>query len=458
MALLDELAEFLAGVRYADLSRETVDRAKLHIFDSLGALLAGASTAEAKTNADLVQDVLLSAQPSGEGAGIPVPGFGFSAPLPLALLLSCLSTRMTETDDIDIASCTTIGSVIVPAVLLLGSARKATGGRLIEGAVTGYEVFTRLGEAVDGAEIIYRGLWPTYLCGAVAVAAAGSRILGLRADDFRNALAISLSLSTGVSGRVKAGLSSRWLILGCAASNGLIACLAAARGFAGDQTLLEGLFTSAHGLDLKREVLMGGLGDGFRIGRVNLKPYCSARQAVASVEALRWLLRTHEIKPETVEELEVIIPRQYSQMLDVPGFPENRLASITSIRYQLALAAFYEDDLYDVERKVLRNEARIRSFMEKVRITPDDSFTSLYPKKWPGRIVLRKGKNRFEHEVLSPKGDVDQPMSWEDVEQKLERLCRPFFDPAKIAKLREYTDGLDGAEKVDDLFHFLHLT
>ena len=452
MALLDELAGFISHVTLDDLSSETVSQAKLHSLDSFGALLAGACTEEAKANRDLVQELFLA----GDGKDVPVPGFDFSAPLPLALLLSCVATRLTETDDIDIASCTTIGSVVVPAALLFAFKKGATGQEFFEGVVTGYEIFTRLGAAVNGAEIIYRGLWPTYLCGAIGVAAVGSKILGLTLDQVKNALAISLTLSTGISGRVKTGLTSRWLTLGCAAQNGLIACLSAAKGFAGDETVLEGIFSSAYGLDLKSEILLGGLGKDFRIEKVNLKPYCSARQAIASIEAFRWLLHTFPIVPETIEAIEVSVPRQYSQMIDKPGLPDDRLGSITSVGYQLALAAFYEDDLFDIERRLLRNEKKVEAFIQKVHVTPSDPLTAMYPKKWSGKVVLRAAGKPYEQEVLSPRGDADQPMTWEDVEQKAKRISRRFFDPERVAKLGAAVKGLDSMGRVDPLVHLLH--
>ncbi len=451
MALLDELAGFITHVTFDGLSPQTLSQAKLHLFDSLGALLAGACTEEAKANRDLVKELFLP----GAGKDVPVPGFDLSAPLPLALLLSCVATRLTETDDIDIASCTTVGSVVVPAALLFGFKKGATGQEFLEGVVTGYEIFTRLGAAVNGAEIIYRGLWPTSLCGAIGVAAVGSKIIGLTPDQVKNALAISLTLSTGISGRVKTGLTSRWLTLGCAAQNGLIACLGAAKGFAGDQTILEGIFSSTYGLNLKSEILLEGLGKDFRIERVNLKPYCSARQAIASIEAFRWLLRTYGIDPEAIEEIEVIVPKQYSEMIGRPGFPEDRLGSITSVRYQLALAGFYEDDLYDIERKGLRNEEKVHAFMRKVRVTPSDPLTAIYPKKWPGKIVLRANGKSYEHEVLAPQGDSDQPMTWEGVEQKMKRISRQFFDASKIEKLGACVKGLEKMERVDNLLQIL---
>lgn len=486
MALLDELAEFITRVTFQGLSSETIHQAKLHIFDSLGAVLAGACTEEGKANADLIHDLFSSGEGTDAlrssparrslGAGgsivprlptvalaqagpsfdVPVPGFTFTAPLPFALLLSCIAARLTETDDIDIASCTTVGSVVVPASLLLAYKKGATGKELVEGVVSGYEIFTRLGAAVNGAEIIYRGIWPTYLCGAIGVATVGSKILGLAPEQIKNALAISLTMSPGIAGRTKAGLTSRWLNLGCAAQNGLIACLAAARGFTGDQTVLEGSFPSLYGLDLKPQVLLDGLGERFQIGKVNFKPYCSARQAIASIEAFRWLLRTYRIVPEAIEDIEVIVPRQYSQMIDKPGFPEDRLGSITSIRYQLALAAFHEEDLFDVERKALRDEKKVHSFMQKIHVSPSDSMTAIYPKKWPGKISLRADGKRYEHEVMAPQGDSDQPMTWEDIEQKTKRITRGFFDPSKIEKLSACVKGLESMEKVDPLLDILN--
>jgi 2-methylcitrate dehydratase PrpD len=452
VALLDELAGFINHVTFEDLASETVNQAKLHIFDTLGAGLAGACTEEGKIHGNLIKEMFSFL----EGTGVPVAGFGFSAPLPYAVFLSCISARLTETDDIDIASCTTPGSVVVPAALSLGFYTGASGKEFMEGVVAGYEVITRLGAAVNGPEIIYRGIWPTYLCAAIGVAVVGSKILGLTSEQIKNALAISMTLSTGISGRTKGGLTSRWLTLGCAAQNGLIACLGASRGFAGDQTVLDTLFPSVYGLDLKPKILLDKLGERFQIGKINLKPYCSARQAVASIEAFRWLLKTYQITPEAIEDIEVIVPRQYSQMIDRPGFPEDRLSSITSIRYQLAIAAFYEEDLFDVERKVLRDEEKVHTLMQKIHVKSSDPFTAIYPKKWPGKISLRVDGQRYEHEVLAPKGDSDQPMTWEDVEQKTKRLTGPFFDPARVETLGAFVKGLEPMGKVDALLHSLN--
>ncbi len=451
MPLIDHLAEFIARVSCESLPSKVVEDAKLHIFDTLAATLTGAGTEEAIANLQLIREMY----PSVGASGVPVPGFGFSAPLPAALFLACVVTRLTEMDDIDLASCTTVGSVAVPAALSVAFNAGASPRSFVEGVVAGYEVITRLGAAVNGPEIVYRGIWPTYVCGAIGVATVVSKIKGLRVEQIKNALAISLSLSTGIAGKIKGGLTSRWLTLGCAAQNGLVAALAAENGFSGDVSILDMPFPSISGLDLKPEVLLAGLGEQFHIGKVNLKPYCSARQAIASIEAFRWLLRTHAPNPEAIEEIEVIVPQQYSQMIDKGGFPEDRLASITSVQYQLALAAFHEEDLFDSERKALRDTEKVRSLMPKVKIRPSTHLTSMYPRKWPGKMCLRIGGRQYEHEVLTPRGDADQPMTWNDVEQKWKLAGRRTVGSSRVEALSGRVRELEHALKMDDLMRVI---
>jgi 2-methylcitrate dehydratase PrpD len=451
VTLIDRLAEFMNQVSYETLPRKTVEKTKLHVFDTLAATRVGARTEEGKANLELFKKWI----PSTDGPGTPVPGFDVSAPLPSAVFLSCVATRLTEMDDIDIASCTTPGSVAVPAAFALAHHTGASGRSFLESVVVGYEVMTRLAAAVNGPEILYRGIWPTYLCAAICVAAVGSRMLRLSADQTRHALAISLSMSTGTAGKIKGGLTSRWLTLGSAAQSGLLAALAAERGFSGDVSVLDALFPSVHGLDLRPEVLLAGLAETFMIDRVNVKPYCCARQGIASVEAFRWILRNHAIRAEDLEEVEVLVPQQYSQMIDRGDFPEDRLASITGIQYQLALAAFHEEDLFDTERKVLRDNDTVRAFMKKVRVAPSSPLTEMFPQKWPGKISVKSAGKSLEHEVLSPRGDTADPMTWADVEQKWKRAGRHTVEPKRIEELQRKVKEIDEAKKVDGLLRTL---
>lgn len=446
MTLLDPLSEFIADLSYDNLSADTIEKTELHIFDTLGAMLAASTLEEARACCDLVKKIV-SINGSND---IPVPGYGFSTSLSYAVFLSCISTRMTETDDIHLPSCTTPGSIIVPAALLSAYYAGESARHMFEGILAGYDVMTRLGAAVKGSDIVYRGIWPTYLCGALCAATIGAKIFGLNKDQIKHALAISLTMSTGLSGKIMTGLTSRWLTLGCAVQNGLFASLAAEKGFAGDHTILDGPFTSVYGLDMDTSVLLDGLGDKFRIEEMSMKPFCTARQALSPTEAFRWLLDAQQIDPESIEEIQVIVPQQYSQMIDRPEIPEARLPSIVSVQYQMALTAYYEEGLYDLHRKKLKDNDKIQNFIKKVRVTTSPEYTFLYPRKWAGKITLKTTGKTYEHEVLDPVGSPDKPMEWGDVELKTKRMTIGTLESAQVEDLGAAVKTLKNCQVVSD--------
>ena len=92
------------------------------------------------------------------------------------------AARSTEVDDIDLPGCTTVGAVVVPVAVTMAAARPRVGeGALLSAVVSGYEAMTRLGRAIGGATLLYRGVWPTYVTAAFGAAATTARLLELDA-------------------------------------------------------------------------------------------------------------------------------------------------------------------------------------------------------------------------------------------------------------------------------------
>ena len=99
---------------------------------------------------------------------------------------------------------------------------------------------TRLGVAIDGARMLYRGLWPTYFTAPLGAAAIASRMLHLTEEQTAHALSLALMLSAGRSGRFHGALPGRSVILAMAVANGIRAAQAAQDGVGGDPALLDG--------------------------------------------------------------------------------------------------------------------------------------------------------------------------------------------------------------------------
>ena len=323
MSIVGSLAELITNTDIATLSPATLTHTRMHILDTIGAMLAGPHTPEGSAIGKFIE--LLDDQ-----ANHPVIGYSFGASLPHAIFAECAATRCTEIDDIHLGSCTTPGSVVVPTALSLAAAghfQKSTD--MLCAIVAGYELLIRMGLAIDGPRVLYQGVWPTYMGAPLASAAVTSRGLKLDTRTTAHALAIALTMSTGVAGRVKSPLSSRWLTLGAAAGQGVIAAFAASQGFAGDEALLDKDVGPLQTIIKDREKLVESLGGEFLITRHGLKPYPSSRQALAAIEAFEEILAVDGVDPGTIDEILVHVPTQYAAMID-NGWTTGNEAGVSS--------------------------------------------------------------------------------------------------------------------------------
>src|SRR5712691_11540609 len=232
MTVLEQLgAHVAAGARASDAARALVE---LHLIDTVGAWIASTSTQEGKALLDF------RARVRAQGAHDPVA---------LDLATRCALARLSEIDDIHLASMTTPGAIVIPGALTIAGALPGLQADDVTAAIlAGYEVMTRLGRAIDGPAILYRGIWPTYFAAPFGVAAVAARLFRL------------------------------------------------------DGNFLSGIY------DVQPDVaaLTAGLGERDALAEVSFKPWCAARQTMAATQALREIIE-EGVRPETVTEIKVAV-------------------------------------------------------------------------------------------------------------------------------------------------------
>ncbi len=442
MTIIEQLADFVARLRLADTPPPVADTLRLHLFDTLVAGVVGATTPEGQAAAGLAADMSAVGSVAAPGGGLPTSG-------PLAAPVACIATRCTEIDDIDLPSCTTPGAVAVPTALAL-SRESGDADVFLAALLAGYEALVRFGQAADGPTILYRGIWPTYLAGTLGAAATAARLLGLSAEATAHALAAAVTLTAGTSGRIR-GLSSRWLTLGCAVQNGVLAALGARRGLRGDLALLDGAWSEASGIRLAAEVLLADLGRPLVIERVSLKPYCAAKQVTSSIAAFAGLLADHCLDPAAIERVVVAVPPAYARMIDQPAPAPDRLGGVASAQYQLALAAHYPDELLDVRRPMPHEEPAFRALMARVRVVAEPSLARDYPRTWPARVTVATAAGELTREVGHTPGDPSHPFSWDDATTKATRVLRGIADAAAVDRLAAACRGLGKSTSLAEL-------
>jgi len=429
--LLPDLAAFITALRARDLDAATIDAVKLHGFDALGSACAGAATSEI----GITRDALLRA------AFLTPPKSILDHPGCAAAIL-VTACRLTECDDIHIGTCTTPSSVVVAVALVAGYVTKASQETILEGIIAGYQTMITLGLAANGAEIIYRGIWPTYLTGGITAAAIAGKVMGLTERQIRDAMAIAAAGATGVTGRIEEEPAPRWLVLASAMQSGLLAASAAERGMHGDEAIL-GKVSPAWNPETLKLPEEAGPGAPLHLHRIGFKPYCTSRQGLSATEAFIQAMREEKLEPRAIDKITVAVPQHYRAMIDRTNRPKTKSES-RSIHYQLALGALYPDELCDIERATLHtDDPAVLHILDRVEVVASERLTKLYPQQWGGAVKIAVGAKSYEREVLHPRGDPENPLSWDAIAAKLQTMSRYVSRPIPVPELTRQVQALD---------------
>ena len=411
MTALEQLGEYLANGRALPaLARASV---RLHLIDTVAAWIAGIGTAEGRAliafRATLEADAPEAARVSA------------------AVATHTALARLSEIDDIHLAAMTTAGGIVVPAAVTLAASLGPTDPAALARAIAGgYDAMVRLGLALHGPTVLYRGIWPTYLGAAFGVAAVAARLMGLDAREAAQALALALTTAAPGVGHHNAPTTTRWLAIGLAARNGLMAARAARAGFTSDLNLLDGNFlASVYDIRLARGELTHGLDQHLSILDVAVKPWCAARQTMAATQALKEIV-ARGVAADKIVEIEAGVLPPHHGMLDHGVKPGDRASFLTSLPYQMALALLDPDAAFDVRQSPAAVPEPVAELMAKVTVTQNERLLARYPKVWPAHVRVATASGAVhEREVEYVPGDVRMPFDDAQVKEKFRRFVAP---------------------------------
>jgi len=414
VSVIGELATFVTSIKASALPAAEQERLRLHLTDTVLAALAGNSIPEGK-----------ALQRLGEARSL------------AERIGRCAATiRLTEIDDIHLQSCVTPSAGVVPVALLLAAqGATADSGEIASAIWAGTEIAARLGMAVSGPKILYRGIWPTYLVSPVAAAATAARLFGLDAQRTSHALSLAAMLTAGGVGHIHGAPSGRWFLYGQAIAGGVAAAEAARADYHGDPGLLDRDWLSeTHGIALDSSRLTDKLGQGSVYSELSIKPFCSAKQGVAAVQAFSSIVQAEQIRADAISRVRVYVPPAYVGMLSTKVEPGSRQSTFVSVAHQIALCTLAPMQLFDVDRSAPAIDAAVAQLSSKVEVVPDKELEAFYPLHWPADVEVQSGSKTFRNRVIAAAGDPENPLLPSDIEEKGHRVL----------------DALLGAERVDE--------
>jgi 2-methylcitrate dehydratase len=441
MTMVEQLAQFVVGSSFDDLSEAARQQLKIRTLDSLGCAIGA-------LDGEPVRAIRRQIEDFGGADHCTLIGGGHTAPDRAALYNSAL-VRYLDFNDSYLAPGETCHPSDNVGSILAASEYTGGGGRDLQAALAvAYQVQCRLS---DVAPVRAKGFDHTTQ-GSYAVAAGVSRVLGLDRTQTANAIAMSGTALNAL--RVtRTGTLSHWkgLAYPYTAFGGTFAAFLAMRGVTGPPEVFEGnkgFMDSIAGpfeIDWSREDLE-------RVTRTNVKKYNAEFHSQSALEGVLELRAAYNLTGDEVERIDVEI---FDVAYNIIGGGEEGSKTNVEIKeqadhslpYMIAVAildgevtpAQYEPD------RIRRND--VQALLRRVHIQPSETYNRRFPAEMPCRLTIALDDgSQLSVEKEGYEGFYARPMRWERVVAKFENLSAPYTSASLRGEIVDAVAGLDSIQ------------
>jgi 2-methylcitrate dehydratase PrpD len=428
--LLETIAEYAVKEQTSKLPPEAVHHAKRAVIDWYASLLPGSRVAPAVQLEAALADEL--------DHGRARLASGRRATLRAAALINGTASHAVEFDDIWRNAVYHPGAPVIAAALATAQVQGAGGEAFLRGVIVGYEISTRIGEAVMPSH--YKYWHTTGTVGCFGAAAAAATLLGCNREQIMNALGTVGTFAAGLQQAFRSEAMSKPLHAGRAAEAGVLAATAAAKGVTGVHDILEGEVGFGAAMSVKPDWVKAtdGLGKHYNITQVTFKNHGCCGHNFPSLDAVIELKSKHRLAPKDIAKVRIAT---YQGGLDVVNNykPEGDYQAKFSLPYTVAHALIHGSVRIDAFGPDRLNDPQLRALMGKVELTADAEMSRNFPRQRAARVEIETVDGRkLSHLQETRKGDPELPLSDEELDDKFIELTAPVLGkPGAAAALKD---------------------
>ena len=425
--LLEQIADYAVKEQTSKLSADVIHHAKRAVIDWYAALLPGSRVAPAT----LLEQALAEDLDRGRAR----LANGRRATLRAAALINGAASHSVEFDDIYRDAGYHPGSPTISAALAAAQATGVSGETFLRGVIVGYEVSTRIGEAVMPSH--YKYWHTTGTVGCFGAAAAVATILGCTREQFMHALATVGTFASGLQQAFRSQAMTKPLHGGHAAEVGAMAAMAASKGVTGALEILEGEvgFGAAMSVDPDWSKATRGLGTDYHINHVTFKNHGCCGHTFPAIDAVLAIKQQYGITHKDVKRIRLA---SYKAGLDIidNGTPEGEYQAKFSIQYTVAHALVHGSVRLNAFLADRMNDPDVRALMKKIEVVADPELSKGYPVQRAAQIEVETNDGRtLRHFQPTRKGDPEMPLTDEELEDKFLELATPVIGETRARSL-----------------------
>jgi 2-methylcitrate dehydratase PrpD len=164
---------------------------------------------------------------------------------------------------------------------------------------------------------------------------------------------------------------------------------------------------------------------------------------MAATQGLREVLE-EGIAPDSILRIGVVVLPPHAKMINHGVTAGDRFSHLTSVQYQMAVAALAPDMAYGLSGPSGPLPPELSAFMSRIQVRGEEALlTAGYPQSWPAHVTVTASKRR-ERIVTDVPGDPARPFGEDDLQAKFVRVTAGVLDRDRAEA--EFTAALTALE------------
>jgi 2-methylcitrate dehydratase PrpD len=442
--VMERLSTYMNEARGRELPEEVLEEAKRHTLDTFGAMISGSELAPGRA-------ALKFARAYGGEKIATVAASNIVCGAIEAALANGLLAHSDETDDSHGPSQSHPGSSIVPATLAAGEQFGIDGSHFLRAMALGYDIGTRVTMTMGGRDIEAKTHKNSHaIAGTFGSAAAAGCAASLSAQQMRWLLSYAAQEAAGTAAwqRDLDHIEKGFDFAGMPARNGVTAAILVQSGWTGVDDIFSGAdnYFQAYAPQADPAGLIDKLGEQYEVARTNIKKWTVGSPIQAPLDAMVNIQKKRSFTADQVQKVVVRLATSQASIVNGRNIVDISLQHLVAVMLVDKTVSFRST--HDTAR--MQDPAILRE-RAKVQLLGDDELQKLMPTRVAIVEVTLTDGTQVSDRVEAVRGTVENPMSREEVVDKVRDLIAPVLGLQNCDKLIGTVLSLEKVKNIREL-------
>jgi 2-methylcitrate dehydratase PrpD len=442
------LAGYVANALDRDLPAEVVARTKLHVLDTLAAMVSGSRLKAGELAARYVDS--LGGKPQAMVIGSRI----VTSPVNAALA-NAMAAHADETDDTNPSiGPVHLGCGAVSAALATAELAGRSGQALLRAVTAAYDVGAGIGLALGLGQGSRARHSPSCLMTTFVAAAAAAAMLRLDPRQVRHTLSYAAQQASGIGSwtRDHEHVEKAFDFAGMGARNGVMAATMVALGFSGvdDPFVGEENIYTALGEKPAPEQLLADLGSRRAVFGTTIKKWTVGAPLQSVLDSTAALLEDPGVRADNVKHIRVDMPTASMRIVDNSTSPDLCLQHLVALMIVDRGATFAS--VHDVARM---SDPKVLAVRKLVELVPSQELQMAVPARQAIVRIETADGHSLSNRTSVVRGTAGNPMDAKEVEAKAFDLTAPVLGAERARELIATVGNLERLDAVSGLRRLL---